>query len=221
MTGFRFQINATAGVPFTLPLTNNGTYTTTTVYWGDASDSTITAYDDADRSHTYAGSGTKTIEILGGPIGFSFNNAGDKAQMTGIIDWGYPADFDGFSYLTGGFYGCSNLTDVPENGSILQNPLVPMGVRDSRREQQRFAQQLDFTNERRRHICLYTDCLSAGTYSRFEYFGHYGGLFRLQLRKYCQSSIRAISLQYELYVVQLFGLQLPKTRPYGRHILGG
>lgn len=90
-----------------------------TVDWGDGSAlSTITAYDDADRVHTYAANGTYLVKIRGVCEGWSFNNGGDKTKITRVISWGNASAFNGFKYLKGGFYGCSNLTSLG-TGSIL------------------------------------------------------------------------------------------------------
>lgn len=71
----------------TLPLLSSGTYDFT-VDWGDGNTDTITAYDDAAVTHTYASAGTYTVSISGTCDGFSFNNGGDKDKITGISNWG-------------------------------------------------------------------------------------------------------------------------------------
>lgn len=84
-----------------------------TVDWGDGSAlSTVTAYNDANRIHTYAANGTYNVEIRGTCEGWSFNNAGDKLKITQIIYWGDAGGFNGFKYLSGGFWGCANLTSL-------------------------------------------------------------------------------------------------------------
>lgn len=126
-TGFQIQINVAAGASFTLPLVNTRTEGSLsyncTVDWGDGSaQSTVTAYNDANRIHTYANAGSYTVEIRGVCEGWSFNNAGDVLKVTGVIQWGDTNIFAGFKYLYGGFYGCSNLTSwgsgaIPASGT--------------------------------------------------------------------------------------------------------
>jgi len=61
------------------------------VDWGDTSSSTITSYDDADRTHSYSGAGTYTVVLNGTCEWFAFNNLGDKTlvvelnEFTGVI----------------------------------------------------------------------------------------------------------------------------------------
>jgi len=118
MAGFTFEVTVSAGdLDFTLPTVSGQGYNAT-VYWGDTSNSSITAYDDVDITHTYAGAGTYEIEIQGQFDGLSFNNAGDKLKVTDIVNWGTSEDFDGFEYLTNVFYGCSNIATLG-TGSIL------------------------------------------------------------------------------------------------------
>lgn len=102
----------------TLPLNNgNASSFNCTVYWGDGSQSSITAYDDLDRTHSYVDAGDYEVEIIGTCEGWSFDNAGDKLKIIDIISWGDLCAFDGFKYLENGFYGCSNLTSLA-SGSI-------------------------------------------------------------------------------------------------------
>jgi hypothetical protein len=85
-----------------------------TVNWGDGSAlSTVTAYNDADRAHTYAADGTYNVEIRGTCEGWSFNNTGDRTKIVSVVNWGEAAAFNGFKYLNQAFYGCSNLASMP------------------------------------------------------------------------------------------------------------
>jgi hypothetical protein len=91
-----------------LPLLSGGTYSGT-IDWGDGSTSALSY---ANRTHTYASGGVKTITISGTIGGWQFNNAGDKAKITDISNWG-SLDIT----TNGAFRGCSNLdvsaTDAP------------------------------------------------------------------------------------------------------------
>jgi len=121
MAGFKIKCTTSAPAEdVALPTTTgHGEGYNATVYWGDGSDSAITAWDDADLTHTYASAGDHIIEIQGQFDGWSVNNThSSKLQWTDIVDWGDAADFDGFSYLTGGWYGCANLASFG-TGKIL------------------------------------------------------------------------------------------------------
>lgn len=95
-----------------LPLVIGGDYDFT-VDWGDETSNTITAWDDAAKTHTYASAGEYTIKIRGTVEGWSFNNSGDPQKLTNISKWG-PMHLGTGGYY---FYGCSNLTvnalDIP------------------------------------------------------------------------------------------------------------
>ena len=96
---------------FTLPLTNH----TTDIYvkTSDGQRFTISNYLDSKRTIAFASAGVYTIELRG-QCGWSFNNTGDCQKLTKIISWG---DFL-FIALVYGFYGCINLTTIPQTGSI-------------------------------------------------------------------------------------------------------
>jgi surface protein len=96
-----------------LPLVSSGNYSFT-VYWGDGSQDTITAWDDPLRTHTYSILGTYEIAIRGQISGWSFDNAGDKEKILEIMQWGTLS----FGDTCGQFRGCKNLTvsatDMPD-----------------------------------------------------------------------------------------------------------
>ena len=107
----------------TLPLIQNRTEGALAynciVDWGDGTaTSTVTTYNDANRIHTYASNGTYQVKITGTMEGWSFNNGGDKLKITKVVNWGVSGVFNGFKYLLGGFYGCTNLTSIG-TGKIL------------------------------------------------------------------------------------------------------
>lgn len=97
----------------TLPLVDDGNAINFSVNWGDGSaESTITAYNDTDISHSYSNAGTYTMTIKGTISGWKFNDTGNKTEIRDIINWG------NFNFTTEkGFMGCSNLnvsaTDTP------------------------------------------------------------------------------------------------------------
>lgn len=110
---FVFTVDTTqagsAADTIVLPLLSGGTYSGT-IDWGDTSTSVLSY---ANRSHTYAAGGTYTITISGDTLqGWQFANAGDKAKITEISNWGL---FDFTETRT--FQGCTNMditaTDVP------------------------------------------------------------------------------------------------------------
>ncbi len=87
-----------------LPLYNGGTYNFV-VDWGDTSTSTITAWNQAAVTHTYATSGTYTLSITGTLTGWQFNNTGDVLKIKTISQWGILRLGNVGSY----FYGTTNL----------------------------------------------------------------------------------------------------------------
>lgn len=90
---------------FTLPIYDGGDYNFR-VNWGDGNIETITAFDDAAVTHTYASAGTHDVSISGTLNGWRFNNLGDKTKIHDIKNWGCfrPGNLNGY------FYGCNNLT---------------------------------------------------------------------------------------------------------------
>ena len=90
----------------TLPLVVSGTYNFT-VKWGDGTIDTITAYNQAEVTHTYATAGTYTVTIAGTIEGWQFNNAGDKTKIQTIESYGSLV-----ITTSAAFYGCSNLTST-------------------------------------------------------------------------------------------------------------
>ena len=90
----------------TLPLVDDAMYTYNfTVNWGDGNLSEITAYDDADKTHTYATAADYNLVIDGLLEAWSFNDTGDKDKILSVEDFG---DL-GYKNLFGAFQGCANL----------------------------------------------------------------------------------------------------------------
>ncbi len=95
----------------TLPLSAAGTYNFR-VDWGDDTYDTITAYDQAEVTHTYAaGAGTYDINITGTCSGWRFNDGGDKLKFLDVMRWGNLL----IGSENGQFYGCANLTGSYED----------------------------------------------------------------------------------------------------------
>lgn len=89
------------------------------VNWGDGNSDTITAYDQAEVTHTYASIGTYTITITGTIEGFRFNNTGDKLKLLDISEWGpLKLGTNEGNY----FHGCTNFnisaTDTLDTASM-------------------------------------------------------------------------------------------------------
>ena len=96
-----------------LPLQSSGTYNFT-VNWGDDNTDTITTWNQAETTHTYASSGDWIITITGTCSGFAFLNTGDRQKLLSITSFGSV----NFGNNLGIFYGCTNLnlsavTDTP------------------------------------------------------------------------------------------------------------
>lgn len=116
---FVFTVDTTkagsASDTFILPCGNTGTYNAI-IHWGDATTSTITAYNDPDLTHVYSVGGIYQIRIESATGEFGhilFNNGGDKLKIISIDQWGTIP----FGNFDRSFYGCSNLianyTDAP------------------------------------------------------------------------------------------------------------
>jgi surface protein len=111
VSAFVFGINtanisagSSTSTQFKLPLTTS-TGLNAVVDWGDSTTDTITVFNAAEVTHTYASSGTYTISITGTLPGFRFVNAGDKLKIINISSWGV-LDITTDS----AFRGCTNLT---------------------------------------------------------------------------------------------------------------
>jgi len=107
---------STNSVQFRLPTVNGGTYSFQ-VDWGDSSTDTITAWDDACTTHTYAVGGEYDINITGQFEGLSFYTGtpatGDKNKLLYINTWG-DIVFTG----QGAFYFAQQLQGLPDDGSV-------------------------------------------------------------------------------------------------------
>ena len=66
-----------------LPLEVGGDYNFT-VNWGDTSENNITAYDQAEITHTYSAEGKYTVNITGYIQGWCYDDAGDYLKILEI-----------------------------------------------------------------------------------------------------------------------------------------
>ena len=116
---FTFKINTIYGNgnnTFALPLTNHTT--NLKIETSDGQSISITSYTDPAKLINFPSAGVYTIKMCG-ECGWSFNNAGDCQKLIEIRNWGNLK----FNYLDYGFYGCINLTTLPDAGSI-NAPLI-------------------------------------------------------------------------------------------------
>lgn len=141
-SAFKFTVNtantsagSSAADQITLPLIASGSYAAH-VLWGDGTYSFITAYNQAEVTHTYASSGTYTITITGGIKGWKFANGGDKLKMLDVKSWG-PLKINDQS----AFYGCSNLTSSATDVFVFEN-VMANDVRQTFRDCPLFDQNL-------------------------------------------------------------------------------
>ncbi len=102
----------------TIPTISGATYDCT-VDWGDGTTDTITTYDDAAWTHTYAGgAGTYTVSISGTFGRMYFNNGGDKLKLLTVENWGDNV----WESMERAFLGCFNMvfnaSDVPDTSLV-------------------------------------------------------------------------------------------------------
>lgn len=101
-----------------LPLISAGTYNFV-VDWGDGSSDIITAWDQTEKTHTYAAEGTYDVQITGVIDSWAFINGGDSSKLILVSEWGPLA----LGNTAGHFYGCDNMivtaTDSPTVGTTL------------------------------------------------------------------------------------------------------
>ena len=109
----------------TLPLKSGAIYNFT-VDWGDFSSSTVTSWDDLDKTHTYATAGTYTVTISGRLDHWYFANTGDKDKLLEVADLGAT----GMKSLWNAFYGCSNLHSI-SGGDISNVTSMPSAFRET------------------------------------------------------------------------------------------
>jgi hypothetical protein len=112
---FIFTLTITsANTVYELPLTSPaGEQPNIAVDWGDGSGSTtITNVTGITRFHTYTSTGSYQVTISGYLPGFNVNNNSSyRSLYTAVNDWGQV----GLQQID--FYGCINLTSLPNDGS--------------------------------------------------------------------------------------------------------
>ena len=82
------------------------------VDWGDSVTTT------SGNSHTYTNSGIYTVKMYGVVDDFTFNNSGDRVKILTVENWG---GFENKLNENGNFFGCSNLSTVPNNLKKIEN----------------------------------------------------------------------------------------------------
>jgi surface protein len=95
----------TANETFTIPCQNVGTFDAG-IEWGDGSVSSISAYNDANLTHTYATAGDHLIRIRGSFPSIKLKDTADKAKVKSVENLGTV----GWLSLSSAFYGCTNMT---------------------------------------------------------------------------------------------------------------
>ena len=115
---------STASDTFKLALQNVGTYNFD-IDWGDDTTSTITAYNDANLTHTYSTGGEYIVKVnindgtFGGANGGTLrvNNlaSNDRLKYVEVQQWG---EYMTWYEISQAFYGCSNM-DITATDSLI------------------------------------------------------------------------------------------------------
>ena len=83
---FKISVQTTSpSETFTLPLIPSGTYNFI-VHWGDVNVDTITAYNQAEITHTYTTADIYVISMEGTCTAFVFDGAGDCAKVRQLLE---------------------------------------------------------------------------------------------------------------------------------------
>lgn len=105
-TDFAMEVETTtASETFTIPCQNVGVFDAS-IDWGDGNVSAITAFNDADLTHTYDAAGLHEIRVSGTFPNINFANAGDKDKVTRVMQLGNV----GWQTFEAAFRGCGNMT---------------------------------------------------------------------------------------------------------------
>jgi surface protein len=95
------------------------------VKWGDGTIDTITAYNQAEVTHTYATAGTYTVTIAGTIEGFAFSGSGDKDKIQTIESYGSLV-----ITTSDAFHGCTNLTSTATDAPTISTANLEATFRD-------------------------------------------------------------------------------------------
>jgi hypothetical protein len=102
---------------FKPPTESSGTYDCI-ISWGDGCRDRISAWNQAELTHTYSEIGVYDVKIYGTFKGLRFNNTGDRLKITNIQKW----DNLQLGNSNGYFYGCTNLQITATD--VLKNPTM-------------------------------------------------------------------------------------------------
>ena len=130
---------STGATQFLVPFTNFGTYSCT-IDWGDSSSDVITAWNQAQATHTYATGGVYTVTVTGTCQGFKPYNHADRNKitefitfscagagitsmsdmfrdMTHVASFGEVVDTSAVTSFQSCWYGCSGMTATPDTSN--------------------------------------------------------------------------------------------------------
>lgn len=116
-----------------------------TVDWGDGTVDMVTSHNDADASHTYQSTGSKTVIITGFLTGFSFGQTPDsKESFYDVTQWGglklgnTGRNFEGCTNLIGfsardepNLNGITNMEFMFSNARVFNGDISGWDVRDA------------------------------------------------------------------------------------------
>ena len=116
---FIFKITTTTSPQnFVIPCVDEGTFNATVDYGDGTGSQTVTAYNDANLTHSFATAGQHTITIDGSFPNISFyNNASSRTLVDEVVDLGDV----GWLYLFRAFRNCTNLTDFNVGTADISN----------------------------------------------------------------------------------------------------
>jgi surface protein len=118
------SVGSSTSTQVTLPLVNTGTYNML-VDWGDGTQDTITIWNQAQRTHTYANAGDYTITISGTCRGFRFAGGGDRLKLLNISQYGV------LNLSTdSAFYFCTNFNSTATDAPIISTTSLVDTFRD-------------------------------------------------------------------------------------------
>jgi surface protein len=107
------SVGSSTSTQVKLPLVSTGTYNML-VDWGDGTQDTITTWNQAQTTHTYANAGDYTITISGTCRGFQFNGGGDRLKLLNILQYGI------LNLSTDSvFSGCTNFNSTATDAPII------------------------------------------------------------------------------------------------------